>query len=92
MNAVEDRPHQEKSAALLCRLQCWFFAVCIVGGTAATLFSVIANPGYYHQHTDVVSFIAAFAAANAFLSLTGFVLAFIASIPAALAMFSRSGS
>src|SRR5215469_16233410 len=70
MNAVEDRPHQETSAALLSHLQRWFFAVCIVGGTAATLVSVTANPGYYRPHADVASFIAAFATANTFLSQT----------------------
>ncbi len=70
MNAVEDRAQRERSAALLYRLQRWFLAVCIVGGTAATLVSVIANPGYYHPHPDVVSFIAAFATANPFLSQT----------------------
>lgn len=70
MNAVEDRPRQEKSAPLISRLQCWFFAVCIVGGTAVTLVSVVANPGYYSPHTDVASFIAAFATANPFMSQT----------------------
>jgi hypothetical protein len=70
MNAVEDRSHREKSAALLYRLERWFFAVCIVGGTAATLVPMIANPGYYRPHTDVTSFIAAFATANTFLSQT----------------------
>jgi hypothetical protein len=70
MNAAGDRPHQEKSALRIYRLQRWFFAVCIVGGTVATLVSVLANPGYYHPHTDVTSFIAAFATANTFLSQT----------------------
>ena len=70
MNAVEDRAHQEKSALRIYRLLRWFFAVCIVGGTAATLVSVAANPGYYRPHTDVASFIAAYATANTFLSQT----------------------
>ncbi len=70
MNAVEDRPHPEKSALRIYRVKRWFFAVCIVGGTAVTLVSVAANPGYYRPHTDVASFIAAFATANTFLSQT----------------------
>ena len=70
MNAVEDWLHQEQSVPLIYRLHRWFFAGCIVGGTAATLVSVIANPGYYRPHTDVTSFIAAFATANPFLSQT----------------------
>ena len=70
MNAVEDRPHQEPSAPMIYRFHCWFFAVCIVGGTAATLVAVVANPGYYRPHTDVASFIAAFATANTFMSQT----------------------
>lgn len=53
-----------QSVLRLSRLYRWFFAVCIVGGTAATLVSVATNPGYYHLHTDVTSFIAAFAAAS----------------------------
>jgi hypothetical protein len=70
MNAVEDRSHREKSAALLYRLERWFFAVCIVGGTAATLVPMIANPGYYRPHTDVTSFIAAFASGDTLMSQT----------------------
>ena len=70
MNTVENQSHIEKSAPLIYRLHRWFFAVCIVGGTAATLVSVVANPGYYHPHTDVTSFIAAFATANTFMSQT----------------------
>lgn len=52
------------------RLYRWFFAVCIVGGTAATLVSVATNPGYYRQHTDAASFVTAFAAASPIMSET----------------------
>src|SRR5215469_17981215 len=70
MSSGENQSHTEKSVTLLYRLHRWFFAVCIVGGTAVTLVSVVTNPGYYHPHTDVASFIAAFATANTFMSQT----------------------
>ena len=70
MDSVASQSQQKDRVPVIYRLHRWFIAVCIVGGTAATLVSVIANPGYYHPHTDVTSFIAAFATANTFLSQT----------------------
>jgi hypothetical protein len=59
---------REQSALRLSRLYRWFFAVCIVGGTATMLVSVVTNPGYYRPHTDAASFVAAFAAASPLMS------------------------
>ena len=70
MDSVASQSTQKDRVPVIYRLHRWFFAICIVGGTAATLVSVIANPGYYRPHTDVTSFIAAFATANTFLSQT----------------------
>lgn len=70
MDSVASQSQQKDRVPVINRLHHWFIAVCIVGGTAATLVSVIANPGYYHPHTDVTSFIAAFATAPTFLSQT----------------------
>ena len=70
MSSVAHRSQQESAVPLIYRFHCWFFAVCIVGGTAATLVAVVANPGYYRPHTDAVSFITAFATANTFMSQT----------------------
>ncbi len=70
MSSVAHQTPQEKAVPLIYRLHRRFFAVSIVGGTAATLVSVVANPGYYSPHTDPASFIAAFATANTFMSQT----------------------
>jgi len=71
----------ERSALRLSHLYRWFFAICIVGGTATMLVSVLTNPGYYRPHTDATSFVAAFAAANPLMSrihvIAGIVLAYL---------------
>lgn len=70
MNSVKQQLAQEKATPLIYRLYRWFFALSIVGGTAATLLSVIANPGYYNVHSNTSSFIVGFATASPFMSET----------------------
>lgn len=79
----------ECSFLQLFRLYRWFFAICIVGGTAAMLVSVLTNPGYYRQHTDAASFVIAFATASPVMSQAHMVSIIFASYllsPGLLAM------
>ena len=71
MSSAEKQSQQEKASPLLSRLYRWFFAACIVVGMAATLVSVIANPGYYRSgNGEITAFIAAFAASSAVMGQT----------------------
>ncbi|HEX6551466.1 MAG TPA: hypothetical protein VF026_01795 [Ktedonobacteraceae bacterium] len=58
MKAVEDQPHQEKSAPLIYRLHRWFFAASIVLGMVATLVLVATSPQYYSLQNGVAVMVA----------------------------------
>lgn len=81
MSARTSLSSTERSALRLSRLYRWFFAICIVGGTATMLVSVLSNPGYYRPHTDAASFVTAFAAASPLMSrihvIAGIVLSYL---------------
>lgn len=64
MSSVEHRSPLEKSVPLIYRLQRWFFAACIVLGTAATCLMVATNPGYYNSQTGEAGLLAGYASAN----------------------------
>lgn len=74
MNAVEDRPHQEKFAPLVYRLQRWFFAGCIVLGIEATLALVATSPQYYSTQNGIPVMVVAFSTANPVLMQTHFIV------------------
>lgn len=73
MNAVGDRPPQEKSAPLIYRLQRWFFAACIVLGIGATLVLVTTSPQYYSTQNGIPVMVDAFSTANPALMQAHFI-------------------
>lgn len=64
MRALEHRSSLEKSVPFIYRLQCWFFAACIVFGTAATCIMVATNPGYYNAQTGEAGLLSGYSSAN----------------------------
>jgi len=64
MSSGEYQSHIEKSVPLIYRLQRWFFAACIVLGTATTCVMVATNPGYYNAQTGEAGLLAGYASAN----------------------------
>ena len=64
MSAGEYQSHREKSVPLIYRLHRWFFAACIVLGTAVTCIMVATNPGYYNSQAGEAELLAGYASAN----------------------------
>ncbi len=80
MSSSEKRVQQEQIPPFLASLYRWFFAACIVLGTATTFISVIANPGYYRVgNGEITAFIAAFAASSDFMGQTHVISTVIAA-------------
>jgi hypothetical protein len=80
MSSSAKQIQQEKLPLFLSHLYHWFFAACIVLGTATTFVSVIANPGYYRVgNGEITAFIAAFAASSDFMGQTHVISTVIAA-------------
>jgi hypothetical protein len=64
MSFVTHQSPQKNTVPLIYRLQCLFFAACIVLGMVSTLVLVITSPQYYSLQNGVASMVATFATAN----------------------------
>ena len=79
MSLIEKRLQGEPSTAHLSRVYRWFFAACIVIGTATTVVAVLTNPPYYASQGGVVAAITSNATSSDLMDQTHVIAEVIAS-------------